>query len=89
MDADLGLRLASKTITKAREDESTKNYFVLSCFAFVWPCASTRDSRWRMGIDAPALSRLETAKMLNPTLASLHKWAEVMGMKLVGDLSSA
>jgi len=27
----------------------------------------------RMGIDSPALSRLETGKMLNPTLATLHK----------------
>ncbi len=33
----------------------------------------------RMGIDAPALSRLETGKMLNPTLATLHKWAEASG----------
>ena len=29
-----------------------------------------------MGIDPPALSRLETGKVLNPTLATLHKWAE-------------
>jgi DNA-binding XRE family transcriptional regulator len=36
----------------------------------------------RMGIDAPALSRLETGKMLNPTLATLHKWAEALGHKL-------
>lgn len=36
----------------------------------------------RMGIDAPALSRLETGKMLNPTLATLHKWAESLGAKL-------
>jgi len=36
----------------------------------------------RMGIDAPALSRLETGKMLNPTLATLHKWAEALGRKL-------
>jgi DNA-binding XRE family transcriptional regulator len=41
----------------------------------------------RMGIDAPALSRLETGKMLNPTLATLHKWAEVRGQKLDVDLS--
>src|SRR5437868_5371340 len=33
----------------------------------------------RMGIDAPALSRLETGKVLNPTLATLHKWAEALG----------
>jgi transcriptional regulator with XRE-family HTH domain len=33
----------------------------------------------RMGIDPPALSRLETGKMLNPTL---HKWAEALGEKL-------
>jgi DNA-binding XRE family transcriptional regulator len=43
----------------------------------------------RMGIDAPALSRLETGKMLNPTLATLHKWAESLGQKLDVDLSSA
>ena len=43
----------------------------------------------RMGIDAPALSRLETGKMLNPTLATLHKWAEALGQKLDVDLSSA
>jgi predicted transcriptional regulator len=36
----------------------------------------------RMGIDAPALSRLETGKVLNPTLATLHKWAEALGQKL-------
>lgn len=36
----------------------------------------------RMGIDAPALSRLETGKTLNPTLATLLKWAEALGQKL-------
>src|SRR5947209_1976771 len=36
----------------------------------------------RMGIDSPALSRLETGKMLNPTLATLHKWAEALGHNL-------
>jgi len=35
-----------------------------------------------MGIDPPALSRLETGKMPNPTLAPLHKWAEALGQKL-------
>ena len=43
----------------------------------------------RMGIDAPALSRLETGKMLNPTLATLHKWAEALGQKLDLALSPA
>lgn len=43
----------------------------------------------RMGIDAPALSRLETGKMLNPTLATLLKWAESLGQKLDIDLSSS
>jgi len=43
----------------------------------------------RMGIDPPALSRLETGKTLNPTLATLHKWAEALGQKLEVDLSSA
>jgi ribosome-binding protein aMBF1 (putative translation factor) len=41
----------------------------------------------RMGIDAPALSRLESGKMLNPTLATLHKWAEALGQKLTFDLA--
>jgi DNA-binding XRE family transcriptional regulator len=41
----------------------------------------------RMGVDAPALSRLETGKMLNPTLATLYKWAEALGQKL--DLDSS
>jgi len=36
----------------------------------------------RMGIDLPALSRLETGKMLKPTLATLHKWAEALGQRL-------
>jgi transcriptional regulator with XRE-family HTH domain len=36
----------------------------------------------KMGIDPPALSRLETGKMLNPTLATLLKWAEALGQKL-------
>ena len=43
----------------------------------------------RMGIDPPALSRLETGKMLNPTLATLHKWAAALGQKLDVDLSPA
>ena len=43
----------------------------------------------RMGIDPPALSRLETGKLLNPTLATLHKWAEAVGQKLDIDLSSS
>jgi ribosome-binding protein aMBF1 (putative translation factor) len=41
----------------------------------------------RMQIDPPALSRLETGKMLNPTLATLHKWAEALGQKLEVELS--
>jgi len=43
----------------------------------------------RMGIDPPALSRLETGKTLNPTLATLYKWAEALGRKLRLDLTSA
>ena len=43
----------------------------------------------RMGIDPPALFRLETGKVLNPTLATLHKWAEALGQKLDVELSSA
>ena len=43
----------------------------------------------RMGIDAPALSRLETGKMLNPTLATLHKWAEALGRRLDVELAAA
>jgi transcriptional regulator with XRE-family HTH domain len=41
----------------------------------------------RMAIDPPALSRLETGKTLNPTLATLHKWAEALGQKLEVELS--
>src|SRR5262245_1137706 len=41
----------------------------------------------RMGIDAPALSRLETGKVLNPTLATLHKWAEALGKTLDVELN--
>ncbi|HEY1379030.1 MAG TPA: helix-turn-helix transcriptional regulator [Gemmataceae bacterium] len=41
----------------------------------------------RMGIDPPALSRLETGKVLNPTLATLHKWAEALGQKLSVDVT--
>src|SRR5260370_13359499 len=40
-----------------------------------------------MGIDAPALSRLETGKMLNPTLATLHKWTEALGPNLSVELA--
>jgi ribosome-binding protein aMBF1 (putative translation factor) len=43
----------------------------------------------RMGMDAPALSRLETGKTLNPTLGTLHKWAEALGRKLEIELPSA
>ena len=43
----------------------------------------------RMGVDPPALSRLETGKMLNPTLATLQKWAEALGQQLDVDLSPA
>ena len=41
----------------------------------------------RMGVDPPALSRLETGKVPNPTLATLHKWAEALGQKLHIDFS--
>jgi DNA-binding XRE family transcriptional regulator len=41
----------------------------------------------QMGIDAPALSRLETGKMLNPTLSTLYKWAEALGQKLEVELT--
>ena len=43
----------------------------------------------RMGIDAPALSRLESGKSPNPTLATLFKWAEAVGRKLEIDLPFA
>ncbi|HEY7427757.1 MAG TPA: helix-turn-helix transcriptional regulator [Gemmataceae bacterium] len=42
----------------------------------------------RIGIDPPALSRLETGKVLNPSLATLHKWSEALGQKLEVNLSS-
>ena len=43
----------------------------------------------RMGIDAPALSRLESGHMLNPTLGTLLKWAEALGQKLDVDVTPA
>jgi DNA-binding XRE family transcriptional regulator len=43
----------------------------------------------RMEIDPPALSRLESGKIPNPTLATLHKWAEALGQRLHVDISSA
>ena len=42
----------------------------------------------RMGIDASALSRLETGKTLNPTISTLLKWAEALGRNLKIDLAS-
>jgi DNA-binding XRE family transcriptional regulator len=42
----------------------------------------------KMEIDPPALSRLETGKTLNPTLGTLHKWADALGRKLNIDLAS-
>lgn len=42
----------------------------------------------RMGIDAPALSRLEGGKVLNPTLATLQKWAEALNQTLNVDLGT-
>jgi hypothetical protein len=47
------------------------------------------DVAGRMGIDPPASSRLETGKMLNPTSATLHKWAEALGQKRDVDVSPA
>ena len=43
----------------------------------------------RMGIDAPAHSRLETGKVLNLTLATLPKRADSLGQKLHAELASA
>jgi transcriptional regulator with XRE-family HTH domain len=42
-----------------------------------------------MGIDAPTRSRLETGKMLNATVATLHKWAQALGRKLEVELAWA
>lgn len=35
-----------------------------------------------MGIEASQLLKLETGKMLNPTLATLFNWAEALGQQL-------
>lgn len=43
----------------------------------------------RMEIDSPALSRLESGKVLNPTLATLHKWAGALGRKLKVSLTTS
>jgi ribosome-binding protein aMBF1 (putative translation factor) len=42
----------------------------------------------RMEIDPPALARLETGKVLNPTLATLHKWARALGRRLKVELGT-
>ena len=44
-------------------------------------CLTLAEVAERMGIDAPALSRLETGKLLNATLATPHKGAEAVGRK--------
>lgn len=43
----------------------------------------------KMEIDPPALSRLETGKVLNPTLGTLHKWASALGQELIIELTLA
>ena len=50
---------------------------------------SLADVAERMGTDAPALSRLETGKLWNPTLATVHRWAAALGLRLEVDLSRA
>jgi len=41
----------------------------------------------RMGIDITAVACLESGKTLNPTLVTLHKWAEAIGQKLEVELT--
>ena len=43
----------------------------------------------RMGIDVAALEGIEAGRMLNPTIATLCKWAEALGQKLEIDLMPA
>ena len=40
----------------------------------------------RMGVDAAALVNFESGKNLNPTMATLCKWAEALGHRLDVDL---
>jgi transcriptional regulator with XRE-family HTH domain len=64
---------------KASFRPTTKN----RCMGTTIWCATAE----RMGTDAPALSRLETGKMPDPTLAMLHKCAEALGRKLEMELA--
>lgn len=43
----------------------------------------------RMGIDSQTLDGMESGKTLNPTLATLCKWAEALGQKLDVNLTAA
>ena len=49
---------------------------------------SVTDLATRMGIDVPVLDGMESGKTLNPTLATLYKWAEALGQKLEIDLTA-
>jgi hypothetical protein len=42
----------------------------------------------RMGIDEPILSQMESGNLLNPAIATLFRWAEVLGQKLQIDLGA-
>jgi transcriptional regulator with XRE-family HTH domain len=43
----------------------------------------------RMGIEASVLANLESGKVLDPSLATLSKWAEALGQLLEIDLTSS
>lgn len=43
----------------------------------------------RMGVDAKTLEDMESGKALNPTLATVCKWAEAVGQKLEVELTAA
>ena len=41
-----------------------------------------KDVASMMGVDAPYLSRLENGKVPNPTVGTLRKWAEALGLEM-------
>jgi hypothetical protein len=50
---------------------------------------SLADLTMRTGMDRSALSKLETAQRPNPTLQTLHRYAEAVGKRLVITLADA
>ncbi len=94
MQANNGCKANARTAPSRRQERSNGQSFA-AILSLVARFKAVRESQgltlaevagW-MGIDPPALSRLETGKMLHPTLATQPKWAEAPGQELEVDLS--